>query len=243
MIVLVLASFPSELNALALYREAQPLFSEKQYRLYQNRLSGHTVRFGITGEGRGNVNRFFEIYFSKAGPHELPGLILSTGYAGALNASLRAGDIIAAREIKDLKSGKLFRCDVPSFIAGRFPLLSCMCVDRFLHGDGKASIAEQLPQADFIDMESAAVAEICTVRRIPCLVIRAVSDPASFRFPSKEFVQDSWKRIPMPKWILSLFRKPSDFFRTIVFQVNLGKARKGIASAVRTTLEGLPGEG
>lgn len=241
MTVLVLASFTGELEKAPLFRGARTLFGEKQHRLFQNAFGNAAVRFGITGEGRGNVKRFFEIYFAKAGSHDLPGMVIATGFAGALNPSLKAGAVVAAREVIDLSTGRHYLSDVPAVVTGRFPLLSCLSVDRFMLGEGKASLARDLPQAGFIDMESAAVAETCSSRRIPWLVLRAVSDPVDFKFPSQEFVQDSWRRISIPRLALSLFRKPSDIVRTLAFQNNLARARKNIACAVLAVLEGTLG--
>lgn len=243
MTVLILASFPSELGMLPQFRNAEPVFTEKQYRLFQSEIGGRTVRFGITGEGQGNVRKFFEVYFSRAGSHEPPDYLISTGFAGGLSESLRAGVAIAAGEVKELRTGKCFRADIPAFIQERFPVLCCLSVDRLYLSDAKEALARELPQADFIDMESAAVAEVCSARRIPYLVIRAVSDPVGFKFPSKEFVQDSWRRIPILKWALSLLVKPSDFFRTLAFQHNLGLSRKNIAAGINAVLKGLPGIG
>lgn len=243
MVILVLAAFPGELEKLPLFRKAENLFAEKRYRLLQAVDGDGVIRFGITGEGRGNVAKFFELYFSRAGRHESPDFVISTGFSGAVSEQLRTGDITVAGEVRDLKTGKSYRCDVPDFTRKIYPPLSCASVDTLAASEAKRALLKSAPGTDFVDMESAAVAEVCSLRRIPWLVIRAVSDSAAFEFPPKEFIRDSWKSVPLKVWASAFIARPRVFFRAAAFQRGLSRAKKSIARAVETVLKGLGSAG
>lgn len=95
-----------------------------------------------------------------------PALLVSAGFCGALDATLRTGDLIAGGTIRD---GRRFEGD-PRAVAAvpgarRGDTLWVPDVRTKLDAPGLA-----------VDMESAAVAEVAAARGVPFLMLRAVLD-------------------------------------------------------------------
>jgi hypothetical protein len=241
MTILVLSAFVSETKRLMDKYRARMAASEKSFRIFQTEFGEVTLRFGITGEGKESLRRFFEWYGARAGSYELPGLIISTGYAGALKKELKAGDIVMADSVTDVTSGKNYQLEIPSVLRTKYPrwLCSGLTVGRLTEADAKAVLSGQRPDAAFVDMESSAVMDYCGVRRLPCWIVRSISDRLGFRFPKSDLVRDKWTDIPPLRWLYRIFTDPADFSRAVRLQINLWKAQKNIASAVSAVLREL----
>ncbi len=82
--------------------------------------------------------------------HDSPSLVIAAGFCGALSPSLRVGDIVQSPRILTVNH---LVCD---------PAEKCQLSE--FH--------------DAVDMESAAVAEVCAGKGVPFLAVRAVSDTA-----------------------------------------------------------------
>lgn len=108
-------------------------------------------------------------------------VVLSTGFCGALDPSLRAGDIFAAREVFDASGGRTFPAALPQssrpFHQGRLWSQDRVAVSA----REKASLREQ--GAGAVEMEAAAVAAEAARRNAPFYCVRVVSDPADETLP------------------------------------------------------------
>jgi adenosylhomocysteine nucleosidase len=105
-----------------------------------------------------------------------PELVIAAGYSGALDPSLKVGDIAVASQIVEAEEQK-WRTVIPAELG------DCICGRMFTARSLVASIAEKrrlfrATRAQAVDMESAAIAEACQSDRIPCAVVRAISDSA-----------------------------------------------------------------
>jgi adenosylhomocysteine nucleosidase len=132
-----------------------------------------------------------------------PGVVLFTGVAGALDPSVGRGDVVVAEELAqhDFDASPIFpRFVIPSLQVERIPAdptwtgrladaakASGAVVhrglvvsgDRFIDGDTeRAELRSLFPGALAVEMEGAAVAQVCAERRIPFAVVRAISDTA-----------------------------------------------------------------
>lgn len=231
MILLVLSAFFSETGILIRKFCAKNISGMTRRGLYRADVDGSVVLFGITGQGRENVGMFFRDVLDRY-EGGMPGLVISTGYAGALKEGLAAGDAVIADQVSDLVTGKTFNVvtgPVKNLPAAVGPGLT---VGRLAGMDAKREISAGNPGALFVDMESSSVLEHCARRNIPCTVVRCISDPAGFVFPTKEFVRDSWRDIPVRSWFARAVTDPADFFRAVRLQRNLLKSRRKIAAVV-----------
>jgi adenosylhomocysteine nucleosidase len=135
-----------------------------------------------------------------------PVAVISTGVAGGLSPTLSIGDVVVSRDClhHDLDTralgfprGRIPYTDYRFFsgdealvrravaadlgsrnhklVAGRI-----LTGDQFIHGDRAtthAYLTEEL-EGDAVDMESAAIAQVCTVNRTPFVSVRTLSDMA-----------------------------------------------------------------
>ena len=145
-----------------------------------------------------------------------PQAIINVGVAGALNANLAVGDVVISRDTVQHDMDTTFFGDEPGFISGLgqiyFPADEKLIhqaqaaaeklglhylIGRIVTGDqfiAKAEKKEWLIQqfaGDCTEMEGGAVAHVCTVNKVPFVIIRAISDGASDGAPMQyeEFVK------------------------------------------------------
>ena len=107
-----------------------------------------------------------------------PRLIVACGFAGALLPTLKVGDVLLASEIVEPDEDDLhWRTAVPAEL-GDLPVGRLVTATQLVgRPSGKRSLARQ-SGAVAVDMESAAIAEACQARRVPCAVVRVISDTA-----------------------------------------------------------------
>ena len=129
--------------------------------------------------------------------------ILFSGVAGALHPDVTRGDVVIADELvqHDFDASPLFpRFVIPSLRVDRIPADEgwtdraataaavagatvhrglILSGDRFIDNDtDRAELRSLFPDALAVEMEGAAVAQVCAERRVPFAVIRAISDAA-----------------------------------------------------------------
>lgn len=111
----------------------------------------------------------------------LPELLIATGLAGGLKPEWRLGRTMIAAEVIDSGSGQRFKT-----VQGQGVVIS----SRMIAGVAeKRRLAAAFPQADVVDMEGAAVAEIAEQHGLPFMAVKAVSDNLEFDLPPlNEFV-------------------------------------------------------
>jgi adenosylhomocysteine nucleosidase len=104
-----------------------------------------------------------------------PRLVVACGFAGALSPVLRVGDVLLASEVVEPDDDLHWRTAVPVEL-GDLPIGRLVTVKQLAgRPAGKRTLARQAG-AVMVDMESAAIAEACQERRVPCAVVRAISD-------------------------------------------------------------------
>lgn len=107
----------------------------------------------------------------------LPAIIYSVGFAGALDSSLKVGDIL--RPTRVINAGDGSSVPLPE---GAGLLVSFGSVAT---PEQKAKLRESF-DAVAVDMEAAAVARAAEARRIPFGAVKAISDPSDFQLPPIE---------------------------------------------------------
>ena len=172
----------------ALSIEVAPLFAGfKRVRKYTaNRFSilegecgGKLVAAVLTGPGRKAARRGAELLLAGHRPR----WIVSAGFGGALDPALKRNAIVLPTEVVDVDGGR-FAIDVglpdgaPGFVPGR--LLTADAIART--AVEKAGLAAKYG-ATVVDMETAAVASLCSERGVRFLSVRVVSDEADVDLP------------------------------------------------------------
>lgn len=109
-----------------------------------------------------------------------PALVLSVGFAGALDASLSTGDVFLPAVLIDARDGSRVEVEVKTDDESRQgTLVTFMAVAGIAQ---KANLA-QAYGAHAVDMEAAAVAAAARAHGIPFDTIKVISDEANFEMP------------------------------------------------------------
>lgn len=132
-----------------------------------------------------------------------PDVVINTGSAGGLAATLNPGDIVVSSEVRyhdvdvtafGYEMGQMAGCPAawlpdPALVAlaeQEIAQLNLHAVnglivsgDRFINGGAPlATLREHFPQAVAVEMEAAAIAHVCHQFNTPFVVVRAISDVA-----------------------------------------------------------------
>lgn len=132
-----------------------------------------------------------------------PEMIINTGSAGGLDANLNVGDVIISAEVRhhdvDVTAFGYEKGQLPANPAAFLPneqlvevakkqaeklglnaVSGLICSgDAFINGAEKiAQIRTDFPQVAAVEMEAAAIAQVCHAMNVPFVVVRAISDVA-----------------------------------------------------------------
>jgi hypothetical protein len=141
-----------------------------------------------------------------------PKIVLSAGYAGALQADLHVGDVILAEDVA-ATGGQHWKPSWPqndsqrelqtSLRRGRLltaPRLVTLPEEKKGLGEAHAALA--------VDTESAAVAQACTEAGIPFGCVRAISDQLDTALSAELVELLAGARISPPRVALAVLRRP-----------------------------------
>jgi adenosylhomocysteine nucleosidase len=131
-----------------------------------------------TGEGIANAERKLEAWFERQTAHA----VLSIGFAGALSAELRAGDLVVARSVHNSNAqpdAKLLALAARVQPDGAVHFGVAVTSERILgQASEKRALGSSLDAGEigFVDMESTAIARVCARRGVPFLIVRSITD-------------------------------------------------------------------
>jgi adenosylhomocysteine nucleosidase len=167
-----------------------------------------------------------------------PRLVIATGFAGGLDPGLVIGDLVLATNFSspELLERSLPVADARSFFGAITS--QAWALESVAH---KADIAQQT-KALAVDMETAAVAELCCAANVPLLAVRAISDTAKQALPVPF---DQWFNIeeqrPRPGRLAAfLVKNPGRILPFTRFVAGLPRCRRALTSFVVRFLAALP---
>jgi adenosylhomocysteine nucleosidase len=176
----VVAALPIEIGDLTDRLQRVRKYHSASISVIEGEQHGRIVAVAVAGVGRAAARLATELLVAGHQPRWL----LSAGFAGALDPALRRNDIVLPHEIIDLE-GRRFTVEVPDALAGqeRHPHQRLLTVDRvILEHEEKQSLRRNF-DAHCVDMESSAVADVCSHRLLRFLSVRVISDDASTTLP------------------------------------------------------------
>lgn len=207
----------------ALEREAAP---------FRRQVAGlDAIGIHVSGVGRRRTRAKLEQILANPDP---PGLIVAAGFCGALQKNLQVGDIILVGEIID-QAGHSWPIAAPEHRSD-LPRHRLLTIDRLAATAADKLALGELHGAAAVDMESAAVAEVCTLRGDPFLVVRAVSDRAETALSPELVKLLSGGNVSAWRAIRALVRKPSllSEFRRLARDTRT--AARNLAAALSTII-------
>lgn len=183
------------------------------------------VRILHTGVGTKTTRRRLNDLLSQ----ERPRFLISTGFAGATNATLKVGDVLLAENFGDqsLKRG------LENFVSGRL----ATAPEVIDSAQERAAIA-RTQNASAIDMETELIAQICADKSVPMISLRAISDTPTARFgiPMKVLFDVEQQRVPIARLLFYLFRHPSAVGKLMILARQVGIARRALAVELERVL-------
>jgi adenosylhomocysteine nucleosidase len=163
-------------------------------------------------------------------------LLISTGFAGALNDELQVGDLLVAKNFStvDLNERRYFS-RLPIHLAN---LLTAPTSIDF--SDGRSEIAST-PGAAAVDMETEFIARACAARGIPLLSLRVITDTprAPFPAPANVLFDVAKQRTDLAKLATFFLAHSNRIPRLIQFARRIANARKTLANALFTVVREL----
>ena len=124
----------------------------------------------ITGIGRQNAETSLRKFLEK----NLPKLVLTCGFAGGLDPELESGDVVFMTGYPALEE-RLAEADAR--------LVNFFTAPRIATTVAEKKKLREETGADVVEMESGAILAVCRESRIPCAMVRAISDAADEDLP------------------------------------------------------------
>jgi adenosylhomocysteine nucleosidase len=200
-------------------------YDSRKYRLFEN-ASGGNCRFALICSGIGGEHgrRAAEALIRETRPKK----ILSVGFAGGLDATMKVGDIFKPRFVVNAADGS--RTDTGS---GLGTLVSALEVSG---RDQKLQLARSY-SASAVDMEGAHVAIAAAAHGIEFDALKSISDELDFPLPPiNRFVSSdgTLRRIPFAAHVAT---RPQLWKPTILLAANSRKASRILCAAIERYLE------
>lgn len=171
--------------------------------------------------------------------------ILSIGYAGALQPSYKVGDIVIPEEVRPLFSlGKGSYQPDPDLVRSISEAAQrkghLFHTERMLTSDRVITSAEEKRDlgkthlAGSVEMESSVLADLARKTSLPFLVVRVISDEASFALPDDMVFLQYWRQRNLVRMMAYLFGKPVQMIRLLRLFHCARKASKSLTQFLAT---------
>lgn len=163
----------------ALEREVKP--AVKNWRITEREYGGHQFKFFESeravlvcgGIGPEAARRATEAAIALYQPV----LVMSVGFAGALEKELRVGDIFCPQKVVDTQDGSTIDAGGGTRI---------LVTVASIAGSGQKEKLAKAYGAQAVDMEAAAVARGAQARGVRFMAVKAISDESNFEMPELE---------------------------------------------------------
>jgi len=181
----------------------------------------------VTGMGRKNSERAI----LESLPKTLPGLVLTCGFAGALDPRLKIGDVVFEIDAESRLAPTLRE-------AGAAPA-KLQCATRVATTVAEKTALRKSTGADVVEMESAYIRQICREKKIPSATLRAISDSALDDLPLDfNELMDENQTLSFSKLSLALMKSPGKIPQLMQLQKNTRLAAQNLAAVLEKLLSG-----
>jgi len=227
-------ALPAESSGLVgLLREKKRASSSGGKMIY-GKIDNQSVAILHTGVGRKSCEPKIDNFLRA----EQPRCLISSGFAGAVREDFQVGDLMVAENLSDrelLSAAQRILADGNVRTAKLFT--STTIVDAI---DARNEIA-RTNGADAVDMETEIIAQACSVRGIPMLSLRAISDTPAKPLPAPPSVlfDIEQQRTNIAKLSFYLLKHPMHVGRLIRFASQIAQARRALTGAIITLVSQL----
>lgn len=154
--------------------------------------------------------------------------LLSFGLAGGLDPALRSGDVLVPRGV--LVGGRRFDTDpaLCRLLGGATPH-ALLGGERIVAGRAEKQGLWRTTGCAAVDLESAAVAEVASDKKLPFAVLRAVCDPADRAVPPAALAAlDAGGAVAVGRVLVSLGREPGQLAALFALARDAARARHAL---------------
>jgi adenosylhomocysteine nucleosidase len=162
------------------------------------------IHVHVTGVGRNHTRAALGKILSQSNS---PSVIITAGFCGALQPDLKVGDVVVASEVVD-QSGHSWPA-TGTLNQSEQLKHRLLTVDHLIAKAAEKKRLGECYQADVVDMESAAVAEMCAARGMPFLAVRAVSDTVDTELSPELLRLLSGGHVSAWRAVRALLKKPT----------------------------------
>lgn len=201
--IAMVAALNQELAGLKRRTDIEEHVTETGRGIYRGMLSNKEVVLAFTGMGR---ERAESAAVSVLERYPV-GALISFGFAGSLLPGLRIGEIVLCSSL--CAGGQKDACQSDAGLLSRSLHIrvdttvrqgKCVTVDELASPPEVRQALARSFHADVVDMESYWIARIASARRVPFLVVRAISDTPRDVLPPFQRLLDSDGRPQWPKF-------------------------------------------
>lgn len=167
-----------------------------------------------------------------------PPIVLSAGVCGGLRAGLSVGTVVIPDEVVG-PDGRRWPCAVIGLPqSGRL-----LTADHIVGTPDEKRRLHQAHRADIVDMEAAAVAEVCQARGVPFAAVKSVCDPADVALPAElaDIAPDG--RVRGGRLLAAVARRPSLVRELMRLDRDSRRAARVVCERVRELLPPSQGGG
>jgi len=213
-------------------------FDARSLRVIEGEVEGRVVAVVVSGVGRESARRGAEHLLAGHRPR----VLISAGFAGALDAGLRRNELVAPRVVIDGAGGEItvdaaFVSALPGVVkSGRLLL-----VDRVITDPAEKAALRREHQADLVDMESFAVAVAARDRGTAFASLRVVSDDARTELPPEiAGMLNKSGSYRVGAALRAIWGRPSTLKDFWSLHAQAMEASDRLASGLRLLIRGLP---
>ena len=201
------------------------VYTGDRIEIIHGQIRGRSVAVLHTGVGEKRCRARIKSFLQEASYKYL----ISTGFAGALNQQLQAGNLLIA---KNFSSPELLRSR--HLIANRFVFGKLATVPRIIASESERDRWARESGAVAVDMETEFIAAACTAHGVPMLSLRVISDTPSEPLPAPpEILFDVEKqKTNFGQLGYYLVTHPTAFKRLTMFRRQIVLARRSLTAAL-----------
>ena len=203
-------------------------------KIVYGKIENQSVAILHTGVGRKSCQLKIDNFLRT----EQPPRLISSGFAGAAREDFQVGDLIVAENFSDRESlSAAQRILANGNLRTAKLFTSTTIVDSI---DARNEIA-RTNGADAVDMETEVIAQACSVRGVPMLSLRVISDSLRepFPLPPSILFDMERQRTNAAKLSLYLINHPGALFDLLRFARQITQARRILTDAIITLVSQL----
>lgn len=190
------------------------------------------IRVLITGMGRRNTSTRLKAAFEQWQPER----VITCGFAGALDPTLKIGDLLFDADFDSGLGDLLIRQNARA--------ATFYCSTRVAVSVEEKRQLRQSTGCDAVEMESAVIRTLCRDRGIPSATLRVVSDTAAEDLPLDfNALMTANQKISLARLTMALVRRPGAIPRLMDLQRNTRFAARKLADALNGLLSSLHSAG